>query len=165
MTNFKRKLLAGLFVPVLGLSVGTALAQSTAPAAGSSPPPNSSTATPSTTNPATTPSSGSGTTTGMTPGAMGNTSWNAQTFDRIDKNRDGRISREEAEADAAMKGAWSKMDAANRGSVSKEEFEKYRTMQPGANPVAGSSPPPNSSTALPSTTDPATTPSSGMKPK
>ncbi|MGI8895752.1 MAG: hypothetical protein ACR2HE_08895, partial [Casimicrobiaceae bacterium] len=101
------------------------------------------------------------------PGAMGNTSWNAQTFDRIDKNRDGRISKEEAEADAAMKSAWSKLDSTNRGSVSKEEFEKYRTMptQLGKPSAAGSSPPPNSSTATPSTTDPATTPASGMKTK
>ena len=138
MTNFKRKLLAGLFVPVLGLSVGTALAQSTAPAAPAAP-----------------------AATGTTPGAMGNTSWNAQMFDRIDKNRDGRISKEEAEADAAVKGAWSKLDATNRGSVSKEEFEKYRTMQPGATGAAGTSPPPNSGTTTPSTTNPATTPSSG----
>lgn len=136
MTNFKRKLLAGLFVPVLGLGVGTALAQSTAPA-----------------------------NTGTTPGAMGSSSWNAQTFDRIDKNRDGRISKEEAEADAAMKGAWSKLDATNRGSVSKEEFEKYRTMQPGATGAAGTSPPPNSGSATPSTTNPSTTPSSGTTTK
>jgi len=136
--NFKRNLLAGLFVPVLGFSVGTALAQSTAPAAPVAP---AAMAT--------------------SPGAMGTTSWNAQTFERMDKNKDGKISREEAQADAAMKDAWTKMDATNRGSISKEEFEKYRTTQPGATGAPGSSPPPNSSTALPSTTNPATTPSSG----
>jgi len=129
--TFKRKLVAGLFAPVLAIGAGVAMAQTTAPA------------------------------TTMTPSASGMSSWNAQTFDRMDKNRDGRISREEAEADAVMKGAWSKMDAANRGSISKDEFEKYRTMQPGATGAAGTSPPPNSGTATPSTTNPSTTPSSG----
>ena len=60
------------------------------------------------------------------PGAA---SLNAQTFDQLDKNKDGQISREEAQANPAVRDAWSKLDASNRGSVSKEEFEKFRTAQ------------------------------------
>jgi hypothetical protein len=106
--NFKRKLVVGLFAPVLGLAVGTALAQGT-------------------------PSGSTDKAPGMSerPAAA---SWNAQTFDLLDKNKDGQISREEAQANPALLGAWSKLDASNRGSVSKEEFEKFRTSQSGAAP-------------------------------
>ena len=107
--NFKRKLVVGLFAPVLGLAVGGALAQAT-------------------------PSGSTDKAPGMSehPAAAG--SWNAQTFDLLDKNKDGQISREEAQANPALLGAWSKLDVGNRGSVSKEDFEKFRASQSGAAP-------------------------------
>jgi hypothetical protein len=122
-SNFKRKLLAGLFAPVLGLTVGSAFAQTTTPAAGTQ--------------------SGATAQGSTSMSGSASTMWNAQHFDRIDKNRDGRISKEEAEADAAMKGAWSKLDASNRGSVSREDFDKYaRTLNPntGGNPMGSNVP-------------------------
>ena len=84
--NFKRKLIVGLFAPALGLAVGTALAQGT-------------------------PSGSTDKAPAMSerPAAAG--SWNAQTFDLLDKNKDGQISREEAQADPALLSAWSKLDA------------------------------------------------------
>ena len=107
--NVKRKLIAGLFVPVLGMAVGTALGQ-------------------------TSPSSGADKAPGMSERPAAAASWNAQTFDLLDKNKDGQISREEAQADPALVSAWSRLDASNRGSVSKEDFEKFRASQSGAAP-------------------------------
>src|SRR5688572_7288086 len=117
-TNFKRKLLAGLLAPALALAVGSAFAQT---------------------------SGTSGTTsTTMSGGAAAGTGtmWNTQHFDRLDKNRDGRISREEAQGDSALTGAWSKLDTANSGSVSREDFDKYaRTLNPNsANPMQNNVP-------------------------
>jgi EF hand domain-containing protein len=116
-TNFKRKLIVGVFVPVLGMAVGTALGQGTP--AGST---DTSKSTATTKAP------------GMSERPAAAASWNAQTFDLLDKNKDGQISREEAQADPALLSAWSKLDASNRGSVSKEEFEKFRASQSGSAP-------------------------------
>jgi len=132
--NTKRKLLAGLFVPVLGMAVGTALGQ--------------------TTGSTDTSGTAAGTTASPGMGAAGTASWNAQTFDLLDKNKDGRISREEAQADPMLRDSWSKLDTGNRGSVSKDEFERYRTQSVGAGTTPGSSPPPNTGSAVPSTTSP-----------
>ena len=122
--NFKRKLIAGLFVPVLGLATGTALAQtSTAP----------------TTN------SGNAGTTAAAP-AKGSMQWDKATFDRLDKNRDGNISRDEAHADPMLKDSWTKLDAGNKGMVSRAEFEDYgrklnpNSANPSAAPFSGSAP-------------------------
>jgi len=117
-TNFKRKLLAGLLAPALALAVGSAFAQT---------------------------SGTSGTTsTTMSGGAAAGTGamWNTQHFDRLDKNRDGRISREEAQGDTALTDAWTKLDTANSGSVSREDFDKYaRTLNPNsANPMQNNVP-------------------------
>jgi outer membrane protein TolC len=101
--NIKSRLLAGLLVPVLGMAVGTALAQTDKPAD----------------KPA----------TGMAPPAAApaaGSALSAQTFDQLDKNKDGKLSREEGQANPAVRDAWSKIDSANTGSVSKEDFEKYR---------------------------------------
>jgi EF hand len=106
--NLKRKLLAGLFVPVLGLAMGTALGQTT-----------------STDKPADKPT----TAPSMSPAAPGAASLSAQTFDQLDKNKDGKLSREEAQANPAVRDAWSKLDPTNSGSVSKEDFDKFRTAQ------------------------------------
>lgn len=132
-SDVKRKLLAGLFVPVFGLAAGTVLGQASP--------------------------GGASSTTGMSS-ATGS-AWNAQTFDLLDKNKDGRISREEAQADPMLKDAWSKLDASNRGSVSKDEFERFRTSQ-AAGASATPSSPPSSSTPPSTTTPPA---SGGAAPK
>ncbi len=104
--NLKRKLLAGLFVPVLGLAVGTALAQTTRQAGRQA-----------------------DYRTQHGPAAPGAASLSAQTFDQLDKNKDGKLSREEAQANPAVRDAWSKLDPTNSGSVSKEDFDKFRTAQ------------------------------------
>jgi hypothetical protein len=141
-TNFKRKLLAGLLAPALALAVGSAFAQSS----GSTGSQGGSSATQGS-------SAGSGTTTGttgttgsastMSGGSTGtSTMWNTQHFDRLDKNRDGRISREEAQGDNALRDAWSKLDASNSGSVSREDYDKYaRTLNPNSsNPMQNNVP-------------------------
>ena len=139
--NFKRRLLAGLFVPALGLAVGTALADGT---------PSKTTGAAATTT--SQGSASSGATRDLNPnsanpkGNPSTISYDAQTFDRLDKNRDGKISREEAEADPMLKSEWSKLDAAKTGSVNREDFEKYgRTLNPNSanpkvNPSAGDAP-------------------------
>lgn len=55
--------------------------------------------------------------------------WGDDTFARLDTNRDGILSREEAQADPIVKGAWDKLDLRNAGRVSKEEFAKYGASQ------------------------------------
>ena len=142
-TNFKRKLLAGLLAPALALAVGSAFAQSTGTTgqAGSS-------ATQGASGNTTTQSGGSATTTGtagssaMSGSAGSSTMWNTQHFNRLDKNHDGRISREEAQGDNALRDAWSKLDASNSGSVSREDFDKYaRTLNPNSsNPMQNNVP-------------------------
>lgn len=117
--NTKRKLLAGLFVPVLGLAVGTALGQ---------------------TSGSTDPGKAAGSTASPGMGAAGTASWNAQTFDLLDTNKDGRISREEAQADPMLRDSWAKLDTRNAGSISKEEFEQYRTSQAGRGALGSTAP-------------------------
>ena len=143
-TNFKRKLLAGLLAPALALAVGSAFAQSsgTTGSQGTSATQGSQaggSAAKGSTN-ATGTTSGS---SAMSSGSSGSsTMWNAQHFDRLDKNHDGRISREEAQGDNALRDAWSKLDASNSGSVSREDFDKYaRTLNPNsANPMQNNVP-------------------------
>ena len=144
-TNFKRKLLAGLLAPALALAVGSAFAQSsgTTGSQGSSATQGSQaggSAAKGAMN-ATGTTSGSSTMSGGTSGSS-NAMWNAQHFDRLDKNHDGRISREEAQGDNALRDAWSKLDASNSGSVSREDFDKYaRTLNPNsANPMQNNVP-------------------------
>lgn len=55
--------------------------------------------------------------------------WDAATFKRLDKSGDGMLSRKEAQADPAVSGAWSKLDTANKGTVSREDFERYGRTQ------------------------------------
>ena len=155
-TNFKRKLLAGLLAPALALAVGSAFAQSsgTTGSQGSSATQGSqaggsaakgSSATGSTNATGSTSTTGSaGSSSTMSGGASGgsNAMWNAQHFDRLDKNHDGRISREEAQGDNALRDAWSKLDASNSGSVSRADFDKYaRTLNPNSsNPMQNNVP-------------------------
>jgi len=145
-TNFKRKLLAGLLAPALALAVGSAFAQSsgsTGSQGGSSATQGSSGSGSTGTTTGTTGSTGSASTmSGGSTGTGTGTMWNTQHFDRLDKNRDGRISREEAQGDNAMRDAWSKLDASNSGSVSREDYDKYsRTLNPNSsNPMQNNVP-------------------------
>ena len=69
-----------------------------------------------------------------TPQSTGVTSghaWNAEGFKRLDKNSDGMISREEAQAEPMLRDHWSKLDKANRGTVDVTTYEQYgRTLNP-----------------------------------
>src|SRR5687767_12850304 len=106
-TNFKRKLLAGLLAPALALAVGSAFAQSSGTTGGQ----GGSAATQGSAAGGSSNTTGTaGASTTMSGGAAAGTGtmWNTQHFDRLDKNRDGRISREEAQGDSALTGAWSK---------------------------------------------------------
>ena len=72
--------------------------------------------------------------------------WDKATFDRLDKNKDGNISREEAQADPMLKDSWSKLDAENKGMVSQAEFEAYgrklnpNSADPKGAPFSGTAP-------------------------
>lgn len=161
--GFKRKLLAGLFAPVLALSIGTALAQTSPGTTGTG---TGAAGGTSGTQGATGPTTGTGTgsamgaggtsqtgagaagtsatgSTGATTGAPGGSnmsaSWDAATFSRLDKNGDGMLSREEAQADPTVGGAWSRLDTTNRGSVSRDDFERYGKTQGSANRSPSSS--------------------------
>jgi len=82
----------------VGLTAGTAIAQTT------------------TTNP-----------TGQGMGSPSTSTWTSSTFDRLDTNRDGILSRQEAQADPSVLNAWDRLDAQNAGRVNKETFERYGT--------------------------------------
>jgi Ca2+-binding EF-hand superfamily protein len=47
------------------------------------------------------------------------------TFDRLDRNHDGKLSSTEAAADSKVQGIWKKLDADNNGTVTKAEFEAH----------------------------------------
>jgi hypothetical protein len=142
-SNFKRKLLAGLLAPALALAVGSAFAQSsgtTGSQGGSSATQGSAAGGSSNTTGA---AGTAGSSTTMSGGSAGaGAMWNTQHFDRLDKNRDGRISREEAQGDTTLRDAWSKLDTANSGSVTREDFDKYaRTLNPNSsNPMQNNVP-------------------------
>ena len=67
----------------------------------------------------------------------------AAHFARFDTNRDGLISREEAQAEPAVRDAWSRLDAKNAGKVSRADFDRYAASQPQSNQFnsGGSTPP------------------------
>jgi hypothetical protein len=151
-SNFKRKLIAGLFAPVLGLSVSAALAQSSSGStsggtSGSAASSGSTSGSQSGTS-GTSGAARSGTAGGVNQGSQGmsgssssgmsgsagmsgTASWNAQTFNKLDTNHDGVLSREEAQADPSVRDAWSRLDAKSSGRVSKADFEKFRGTQSG----------------------------------
>ena len=108
MTPFKTKLLAIAFVPAFALAAGTAYA------AGSQ----------------TSQPSAATTTAPTTSGSMKNdmrsgTASADATFERLDKNHDGKLSATEAAADPKVHAMWKKLDADNKGSVTKAEFEAH----------------------------------------
>ena len=59
--------------------------------------------------------------------------WSGESFSRLDTNKDGMISREEAMAEPKIRDAWSKLDPRNAGKVSRADFDKYATTQPASN--------------------------------
>jgi hypothetical protein len=69
--------------------------------------------------------------------------WSADTFSRLDTNKDGMISREEAQADATVKGAWSRLDMKNSGKVSRADWDKYSSTQEQSNQFNSGGPAPN----------------------
>lgn len=69
--------------------------------------------------------------------------WSAETFSRLDTNKDGMISREEAQADATVKGAWSRLDMKNSGKVSRADWDKYSSTQEQSNQFNSGGPAPN----------------------
>ena len=73
--------------------------------------------------------------------------WSGETFSRLDTNRDGMISREEAQAEPTIREAWGRLDAKNAGRVSRADFDKYGASQP----ASGTQPNFNSAGPVPST--------------
>ena len=71
--------------------------------------------------------------------------WGGDTFARLDTNKDGMISREEAQADPTVRGAWSKLDAKNAGKVSRAEWDQYGMSQSPSNPFNSGGPAPAAS--------------------
>jgi hypothetical protein len=146
--NLKRKLIATLFAPVLGLAVGVAYGQtggggmSGGGTTGSSATGSGTTGAPSSgygasSGGTSSTSAGDRANTGASGSTMGATSrggpnntnsktWDTGTFDRLDVNRDGRISRTEAASDDLMMNHWSRMDSTNQGYVDRENFERFR---------------------------------------
>ena len=110
--KFKIRMMAAAFVPAL------ALAASATYAAGDYKSPGANATGTTATTPAT---------TGSTPGSMksGMTASVDATFDRLDVNHDGKLSASEAAADPKVHGAWKKIDANNKGAVSKSEFHAH----------------------------------------
>jgi FlaG/FlaF family flagellin (archaellin) len=95
-----------------------ALAATAAFAAGDYKNPSASTKGTTTTTPATTNDTTSSMKSGMTTSID-------QRFDRLDVNHDGKLSATEAAADPKVHSAWKKIDADNKGSVSKAEFQAH----------------------------------------
>ena len=106
--TFKTRMMAAAFVPAL------ALAASASYAAGDYKTPGANTTGTTATTPATQGSMKSGMTTSVDA-----------TFDRLDVNHDGKLSSSEAAADPKVQGAWKKIDANNKGAVSKAEFQAH----------------------------------------
>jgi hypothetical protein len=107
--SFKTKLLAVAFVPALTLAAGAAVGMG---------------------NQTTNPSSASKATAPTTSGSMQNsmktgTASADATFDRLDKNHDGKLSSTEGAADSKLQAMWKKVDSNNDGTVTKAEFEAH----------------------------------------
>ena len=109
---FKSTLMTVALVPAF------ALATSAAYAGGDYKSPSASTKGATTTTPATTPDTTNSMKSGMTTSVD-------QRFDRLDVNHDGKLSATEAAADPKVHSAWKKIDADNKGTVSKAEFEAH----------------------------------------
>jgi len=109
--TFKSTLMTAALVPAFALAAGAAYA------AGDYKSPGASAGTTATT-PATTSDMKNSMKSGMTTSAD-------QKFDRLDVNHDGKLSATEAAADPKVHSAWKKIDADNKGTVSKSEFQAH----------------------------------------
>ena len=109
---FKSMLMTAAVVPAF------ALAATAAYAAGDYKSPSASTKGTTATTPATTHDTTSSMKSGMTTSID-------QRFDRLDVNHDGKLSATEAAADPKVHSAWKKIDADNKGTVSKSEFQAH----------------------------------------
>jgi Ca2+-binding EF-hand superfamily protein len=70
--------------------------------------------------------------TGATrPAEPAQTAPRSALFDRLDRNRDGRLSREEMESDEARKANWIASDRDNDGRISRSEFSEISTVAGG----------------------------------
>jgi hypothetical protein len=67
------------------------------------------------------------------PNAARSGMWDAALFDRLDTNKDGKISREEAQADPMVRDAWSQLDAKNAGNISRADFDRFGAARNPAN--------------------------------
>jgi hypothetical protein len=68
-------------------------------------------------------------------------SWGADPegslFDRLDKNRDGSLSKEELSAPEAQTGNWMAIDRNRDGRITRDEFDTRLARQPQPNAAAG----------------------------
>ena len=104
--TFKTRMLAAAFVPAL------ALAASASYGAGDYKSPGAK--------------SGTTATSPASQGSMkGDMTSSDATFDRLDTNHDGKLTASEAAADPKVHSAWKKIDANNKGAVSKAEFQAH----------------------------------------
>ena len=105
----KRNLTAALAASLL--AIGTAYAQNTTQPTG----------------PGTGAATGKGGTMAIpaSPNAAKSGHWDLEMFNRLDTDKDGMISREEAQAEATVRDAWGRLDSKNAGRVSRDDFTKY----------------------------------------
>jgi hypothetical protein len=59
------------------------------------------------------------------PNAARSGMWDIELFNRLDTDKDGMISREEAQAEPSVRDAWGKLDSRNAGRVSRDEFDRF----------------------------------------
>ena len=84
------------------------------------------------------------------PNAARSGMWDADLFTRLDTNKDGKISREEAQAEPRVRDAWSQLDATNAGSVSRSDFDRFGQMRSNSGSGMGSTAPGTSGSTSPS---------------
>ena len=74
---------------------------------------------------AVTPGARAKSSTSHSAGAGGTSSSSSASWDKLDKNKDGYLSREELKGDTSMSGRFSEMDKDNDGRISKDEFSAH----------------------------------------
>lgn len=57
--------------------------------------------------------------------SLGKSSAGQKTWEELDANKDGKLSKAEADADASMKALFAKADADNDGTLTPEEYRAY----------------------------------------
>ncbi len=70
-------------------------------------------------------------------GTSANATAGTQGFNQLDTNRDGKLSRSEAQANGRLSGQWSRMDADGNGKVDQSEFSAFESKAPNAAAPAG----------------------------